>query len=104
MIDELLERSVKVHVLNMGLMDDSPTGKLIRNIMLSFAEFERDMIMQRTREGKEVSGNFGGRKPKYSKEHLSHAVALLENHSYSQVAQMTGLSKSSLQRAKKIYG
>lgn len=47
-IDELLSHGINVHVLNMGLMDNSPTGKLIRNILLAFAEFERDMIVERT--------------------------------------------------------
>ena len=103
LIDALLEKGIRVHVLNMGLMDDTPTGKLIRNIMLSFAEFERDMIMQRTREGKEVSGNYGGRKPKYTEKQLRHAVELLKNQSYSQVSEITGLSKSTLQRAKNTY-
>ena len=51
-IRELLGRGVAVHILNMGLIDNSSTGKLIRNIMLSFAEFEREMIVQRTQEGK----------------------------------------------------
>jgi DNA invertase Pin-like site-specific DNA recombinase len=51
-IDELLERGVAVHVLNMGLMDNTPTGKLIRNVMLAFAEFERDCIVERCNEGK----------------------------------------------------
>ena len=43
MIEELIAKGVTVHVLNIGLMDNTPTGKLIRNIMLSFAEFERDI-------------------------------------------------------------
>ena len=51
--------------------------------MLSFAEFERDMIMQQTREGKIVSGNMGGRKKKYTNKQLHHAVALLKENSYS---------------------
>lgn len=105
LIDNLLERGISVHVLNMGMMDDTPTGKLIRNIMLSFAEFERDMIMQRTREGKETSGNFGGRKCKYTEKELRHAVELLKHNSYKQVLTMIpGMSKSTLQRAKKKYG
>ncbi len=54
MIEDLIKKGVKVHVLNMGVMDDTPTGKLIRNIMLSFAEFERDMIYERTQEGKAI--------------------------------------------------
>lgn len=101
LINDLLERGVKIHVLNMGLMDDTPTGKLIRNIMLSFAEFERDMIMQRTREGKEISGRWGGRTPKYTDARLRLAVELLEKKSYSQVSEETGISKSTLQRAKR---
>ena len=52
LINELLDRGVKVHVLNMGLMDNTPTGKLIRNVMLAFAEFERDCIVERCNEGK----------------------------------------------------
>lgn len=45
LIDELVTKGVRINVLNMGVMDNSPTGKLIRNVMLSFEEFERDMIM-----------------------------------------------------------
>ncbi len=55
LVQELISRGVKVHVLNMGFMDNSPTGKLIMNVMFAFAEFERDMIIQRTSEGKEVA-------------------------------------------------
>ena len=55
LINDLLEQGVRVHVLNLGQMDDTPTGKLIRNIMFSFAEFERDMIVERTTEGKEIA-------------------------------------------------
>ena len=39
----------------MGLMDNTPTGRLIRNVMLAFAEFERDMIVERTSEGKAIA-------------------------------------------------
>ena len=52
LIEMLLDKGIVVHVLNMGLMDNTPTGKLIRNIMLAFIEFERDMIVERTSEGK----------------------------------------------------
>ncbi len=38
----------------MGKFDNSPTGKLMRTIFFAFAEFERDMIVQRTSEGKEI--------------------------------------------------
>lgn len=55
LVDGLLKRGVSIHILNMGLLDNTPTGKLIRNILFSFAEFERDMIVQRTQEGKSIA-------------------------------------------------
>jgi DNA invertase Pin-like site-specific DNA recombinase len=104
-IDGLLEKGIKVHVLNLGLMDDSATGKLIRTIFLGFAEFERDMIMQRTQEGKAIArlqpGYKEGRKDKYRKEQIDHAMQLLDDHSYRQVEAITGISKSTLLRKKK---
>lgn len=53
-IKDLLERGVSVHVLNMGLVEDTPTGRLILNILLAFAEFERDNIVERLADGKEL--------------------------------------------------
>ncbi len=59
MIESLIGQGVTVHILNLGVMDNTPTGKLIRNIMLSFAEFERDMIVERTQEGKAIAREKG---------------------------------------------
>lgn len=53
-IEELLGKGVIINILNMGKFDDSPTGKLMRTIFFAFAEFERDLIVQRTGEGKEI--------------------------------------------------
>ena len=44
LLEGLSERGVIIEVLNMGTIDNTPTGRLIRNIMLSFSEFEHDMI------------------------------------------------------------
>lgn len=108
LIQSLLDKGIKVHVLNIGLMDNTPTGKLIRNIMLAFAEFERDMIVERTQEGKAIakqSPNFSeGRPKKYNNVKISHALELLEGYSYKQVEEMTGISVSTLTRAKRKVG
>lgn len=105
LIQSLLDKGITVHVLNMGLMDSTPTGKLIRNIMLAFAEFERDMIVERTSEGKAIAKQKPdfkeGRPSVYSKKQIEHALSLLESHSYKQVEEMTGISKSTLIRAKR---
>lgn len=104
-VKALFEKGVKVHILNMGLVEDTPTGRLIFNIMSSFAEFERDMIVERTQEGKAIAKQRDdfreGRPNKYSKTQIEHALGLLETNSYKQVEEMTGISKSTLIRAKR---
>lgn len=104
LIQTLLNNGITVHVLNMGLMDNTPTGRLIRNIMLAFAEFERDMIIERTQEGKAIAKkqpDFREGRPRlYSKKQIQHALGLLQDHSYKQVTELTGISKSTLIRAK----
>lgn len=101
----LFENGVKVHVLNMGLVENTPTGRLILTIMSGFAEFERDMIVERTQEGKAIAKqdpNFReGRPRKFSKARIEHALELLEKLSYKEVEKQTGISKSTLIRAKR---
>lgn len=104
-VKALFGRGERVHVLNMGIIDDTPTGRLIFNIFSAFAEFERDLIVERTKEGMEIAklkGNFKeGRPRKFKKSQIEHALKLLETHSYMQVEDITGISKSKLIRAKK---
>ena len=104
LIEKLNDKGVIINVLNMGLIDGSPTGKLIRNIMLSFAEFERDIIKQRTNEGKAIARKnpdfHEGRPKKFSRAQINHALELMKTHSYRQVTAMTGISHSTLVRAR----
>lgn len=52
LVKELLARGISVHVLNMGLVENTPTGRLTLTIMMAFAEYERDMIVERLADGK----------------------------------------------------
>lgn len=54
LVKELIARGVNVHILNMGLIENTPVGRLILNVLLAFAEFERDTIVERLADGKEV--------------------------------------------------
>ena len=54
LIQKLVEMGVVVNVLNMGIADNTPMGKLMVTMLLAFAEFERDMIVERTTAGKAV--------------------------------------------------
>lgn len=107
-IEDLFKKGVNVHVLNMGLVEDTPTGRLILSVMLAFAEFERALIVERTQEGKAIAKQDPdfreGRPRKYSRKQIEHALKLKETHTYRQVEELTGISKSTLIRAKRKRG
>ncbi len=102
----LFERGVKVHILNIGLIENTLTGNLILTVFLAFAEFERGMIIERTQAGKALArtqaGYHEGRPRKYTPAQINHALELLSSgSSYRQVEAMTGISKSTLIRARR---
>lgn len=103
-VTELIDRGVKVNVLNVGMMDNTPSSKLIRNIFFSFAEFERDMIVERTMEGKQIKMQKDvdatlGRPKKFKKAQREMALSLIDKgHSYNEVSDMTGISRRTLIR------
>lgn len=104
-VRELFERGVRVHILNMGLIENTLTGNLILTVMLAFAEYERGMIVERTQLGRSIARenpNYReGRPHKYSDAQINHAVDLLKSgKTYREVEQMTGISKSTLIRNK----
>ena len=106
LITTLIDRGVTVNVLNLGILSNDSVSTLMRNVLLSFAQFERDMIVQRTQEGKAIAKldpNFReGRPPVYSREQKQHALELLESgKTFRQVERMTGLSRSTLIRARR---
>lgn len=105
LIEGLIDKGITVNILNLGIMDNTPASKLVRNIFLAFAEFERDMIVERTQEGKEIArlkeGFKEGRPKKYKKTQIDHAIKLLDSYSYTQVSELTGISVSTLTRAKR---
>ncbi len=105
LITRLIDAGITVNVLNVGVLSNDSVSVLLRNILLSFAQFERDMIVERTQEGRAIArqrdGYREGRPKKYSGAQMDHALELLGDHSYKQVAEMTGISKATLAREKK---
>lgn len=103
----LKEKGVIFEVGNIGTISNDPNGQLIFNIFSSFAQFERDLIVQRTREGREYAREHDpnyrdGRPKKGTKAGREHAYQLLKDgHSYTEVERMTEFSRSTLQRIKK---
>lgn len=104
-IEMLFERGVKVHVLNVGLLENTTMGRFFLQTLLAVAEMERNLIIERTQEGKAIAKqnpNYReGRRPLYTKIQLDHAMELLKNNSFKQVEGITGISMSTLKRESK---
>lgn len=110
-VRDLHDRGVTIQILNMGLADNTPMGKLMVTMLLAFAEFERDMIVERTQAGKAAAREKAkaegrewkeGRKKRYMPDQIHHAMQLLnDGYSYTRVEAMTGISKSTLIREKR---
>lgn len=102
-IRELFEQGVKVHVLNIGILDNTTMGRFFLQTLLAVAELERSMIIERMAEGKAIARQRSdykeGRPKKYTTKQIQHALTMLNDHSYTQVEELTGISKSTLVRA-----
>ena len=104
-IRTLFAKGVTVHVLNVGLLENTAMGNFFLTTLLAVAELERSMIIERTQAGKEIArtknGFKDGRPNKYTQCQLDHAMELLKDHSYTQVSEITNISKSTLIRYKR---
>ena len=94
-----------LRVLNIGTIDNSPSGRLIFTVFSAFAEFERDLIVSRTQEGKAWAKannpNFHDGMPrKYDQEQINFAWKLhTQDHmSYSEISKKLGMSKATIYR------
>ncbi|MVF16002.1 recombinase family protein [Fructilactobacillus sanfranciscensis] len=103
-IQDLFKKNVKVNILNMGVIDNTPSGQLIFTIFSAFAQFERDMIVTRTQEGKAYAKAHDpyfkeGRPQTYTDEQIRFAYELREQGmTYKMIERKTGISVRTQQR------
>ncbi len=65
-IQKLDAKAVGLRVLNLGMDTHTPTGKLMLTVLGGIAQFEREMMLERQREGiakGKAAGRYRGRKP-----------------------------------------
>ena len=102
-IADLAERDINVKVLEPALDTSRPADKVVINVMASLAEWERDLLIQRTREGvahARAQGRVAGPKPKLTNEQAQVAKELIDGgKSVSAVARTFNVSRPSIYRA-----
>lgn len=105
-LDTCGKRDITVNILNMGKLDNTPNGKLMRNIVSAFAEYERDMIVNRMAEGKEYAKAHNpdykeGRPKRRITNRYRKIYEISKEHSIRETAEITGVSESTVKRIKR---
>ncbi|CDL85832.1 recombinase family protein [Xenorhabdus cabanillasii] len=95
------ERQVGFLSLQEQIETNSASGKLVSHVFAALAEFERNLISERTKAGLEAArarGRLGGRKPKLQKKDIREIKALLKDGSIpvSDVARRYGVSRTTI--------
>lgn len=80
----------------------TPAGRMMMQMLGAFAEFEREMIRERTRAGLEAArkkGRVGGRRPKLNQEQRQEALRMIDGgRSQADVARLFKVSPSTISR------
>lgn len=102
-LDQLCSRNISIHIANLGLDTSTPYGVLIYTIIGALAQFERDLLSQRTKEGMEAARQNGkqiGRPRKLSADTLDRIAAHLQAKEFTaaEVALQFDMHERSLTR------
>src|SRR5215207_406446 len=101
-VQRLQARGVALRIVNLGIDTATPTGKLMLNVLGGVAEFEREMMLERQREGiqkAKAESKYKGRKPtaRAKAEEIKRLAS--EGLSMGQIAARLGIGKGSGHRA-----
>lgn len=102
LVELLKEKGVQLVSLKEAIDTSTPTGKLLFTLMSALAQFERDVISERTQEGLKAArarGRKGGR-PRCDSRKLQQAVKLYDagQHTSKEIEELTGVKKATLYR------
>lgn len=104
-VEELEAKGVGLRILSLGgepVDTRSATGKLILTIFAGFAQFEREMMLERQREGiakAKAEGVYKGRKPTARAKSDEVRALAAEGKSVTEIAKALGIGRASVYRA-----
>jgi DNA invertase Pin-like site-specific DNA recombinase len=101
---KLKAKGVELQIMAMNLDTSTPTGKLMLNLMGSFAEFERDIMLERQREGvakAKAEGKYKGRVPTAQRKAAEVVQLRGQGVKPEAIAAQLGISRASVFRVLK---
>lgn len=102
-VQDLFNRDIKVHVLNVGLLENTSMGNFFLTTMLAVAELERNMIVERTGEGRERAKKQGKHMGRHGrpKKDIERALKLFDERernemSVNDIAELTKVPRATI--------
>ncbi|HTD15623.1 MAG TPA: recombinase family protein [Chthoniobacterales bacterium] len=99
---QTLERKrVAVRILNLGMDTQTPTGKLMLAVLGGVAQFEREMMLERQREGvakAKLAGKYRGRKPIAPERRQEVLRLAAQGAPKTRIARQLGLGEATVYR------
>ena len=101
--DELQSRNIGLIALSQGIDTTTPGGRLFFHMLAAIAEFEHDLIVERTRDGLAAArarGRSGGRKLTMTPEKIARARQMYDERKYTvaEIARTVGVSRPTIYR------
>jgi DNA invertase Pin-like site-specific DNA recombinase len=100
-ISTLEAKGVGLRIVAMGVDTSTPTGRLMVNVLASVAQFEREMMLERQREGvarAKAAGKYKGRKPTARAKAGEIEALRAEGQTMGEIASRLGIGKASVHR------
>jgi DNA invertase Pin-like site-specific DNA recombinase len=102
-LDKIDQAEAGFRSLTENIDTTTPAGRMMMQMIGAFAEFEREMIRERTRAGLQVAreeGRIGGRRPKLTPEQQSEIIEMVDSNrkTAAQAARIFGVHRSTVSR------
>lgn len=105
LVDELAKKGITFKALDLGIDTSTPSGKLVIGIFSSLAEYDREMILEKTRAGQllaKAKGKHIGRPAGLDLEKYGKVKKLISGgFGNSEIVELTGVSLASVKRYRK---
>ena len=100
-IERVRAKHASIEIGNLGTLDDTATGKLMMTVLGAIAAFEREMMLERQREGiaaAKAAGKYKGRAPTARAQADEVRRLVAEGVNKSEIARRLGMHRASVHR------
>lgn len=100
-VERLEAKGVSLKVLNLGLDTSTPTGKLMLTMLGAVGQFEREIMLERQKEGvakAKADGKYKGRKPTAQAKKAEVLALVAQGSTKEAIAKQLGIGVASVYR------